>query len=450
MATKPAVPNTSVKLSEMSSYNIVNAVRNAYANGESFTGIDFASRIPECTKESLQTVGEIINGDSDFANGFIKELINRIGMVFFNQRRYNNNLKALKAGRLEYGESIEEVAFGLIQGKCDYAQNIPDGVTDVFQISLPEVASAIHKVNYQQKYPVSTTRFELKKAFISAQSLGSFLEGIITSVYNSYEVDEQLAYKNLIVECANDGFFKVIPIAAPTDEATGKVFVKTIKAVANKMQFMNTGYNKYGLPQFTNKDDLVIIITADIDAAIEVDVLAAAFQATAVDFVGSGKKIMVDDFGVPGLLAVVADRRLFQIYDYDFEMDTIYNPSNRVWNNFLHVWEVISASPFMQGVAITTEDAGSITSVNVSPATATPAPGATVQFTADIVGTGMYNRDVTWTISGQAQAGTTIDQSGLLTIAPNEAAATAITVTATSTFDNTKMGTATATVTNAA
>lgn len=445
MPTKPSAV-TPMKLSEMSSYNMVNAVRNSYAAGESATGIDFSTRIPACTQETLQTIGNIFDSDSELANGFIKEIVNRIGMVYINQKRYNNNLKALKAGRLEYGETVEEIAFGLIAGKCDYAANIPDGVDDVFKISLPEVKSALHTVNYQQKYPVSTTRFELKKAFISAQSLGSFLEGIITSVYNSYEVDEQLAYKNLVVQCANDGFFNVIPIAEPTDEATGKVFVKTIKQVANKMQFMNTKYNKSGLPQFTNKDDLVILITADIDAAIEVDVLAAAFQATAVDFVGSGKKILVDDFGVPGLLAIVADRRLFQIYDYDFEMDTIYNPSNRVWNNFLHVWEIISASPFMQGVAITASGSGTVTSVTVTPATGTAVPGSNFTLVADVAGTGMFNRDVTWTISGQTKAGTTITQSGVLTVASDEPTSTAITVTATSNFDNTKTGTATVTV----
>lgn len=442
----PTKPEVKALKAGVTSYDMVNAIRSLYAEGKSVSGIDFENRIPLCTQATLQEIGEIFNNNSELANGFLKDLINRIGMVIMNQRRYSNNLKALKRGRLEYGETIEEIAFGLVKGKCDYSENIQDGVDDVFKITLPDVATALHKVNFQQKYPVSTTRFELKKAFTSAQSLGSFLESVITSVYNSYEVDEQLAYKNLIVECAKDGFFYLIPIAEPTDEATGKVFVKTIKQTANKMQFMNTNYNKYELPQFTSKDDLVILITADIDAAIEVDVLAAAFQASAVDFVGSGRKIMVDDFGVPGLLAVIADRRLFQIYDYDFEMDTIYNPSNRVWNNFLHVWEVISASPFMQGVAIVAKGSGSITSVTVAPETVAPAPGSTTQFTATVTGTGFYSDKVSWSITGQTQAGTSIDNKGLLTIDAGESADTEITVTATSLYDSSKKGTATATV----
>lgn len=445
MATKPEL-NGGLK-EGVTSYQMVNAIRNLYADGKSYSGIDFAERIPYCNQESLSQIGEIFSKNPDLANGFLNDLINRIGLVVMNQRRYSNNLKALKFGRLDYGETVEEIAFDIVKGKCDFAENIPEGVTDVFQITKPNVAAALHKINFQMKYPTSVTRFELKKAFTSASSLGSFLESVITAVYNSYEVDEQLAYKNLVVTAANDGFFYPVPVAEPNDEATGKAFVKAIKTFANTAQFMSRKYNKYGLATFSRPEDLIILIRADIDAAIEVDVLAAAFQANAVNFVGSGRKILVDDFGNPNILAAVVDKRFFQIYDVDLAMDTIYNPSNRVWNYFLHVWEVISASPFMNGMILTTENAGSVTAVTVAPATATPAPGATVQFTATVTGTGIITDKVSWSISGQTKAGTTIDDRGVLTVAADEPASTAITVTATSTYDTTKTGTATATVT---
>lgn len=432
--------------SAQTSYDIVNSVRNAKANGTSYTGIDFADRIPECTKSTLQQIGEIFLGDGEFANGFIKELVNRIGMTIINYRRFTNNLKVLKQGKLDFGETIEEIAFGLVKGKCDYAENIQDGVTDVFQITLPDVQTALHKINFQQKYPYSITRFELKKAFTSESSLGSFLEGVMTSVYNSFEVDEQLAYKNLMAECARNGFFYPIKMEMPDDEATGKTFIKSVKRYGNVMSLaVHTEYNKAGLPQFTNKDDLVIILSAEVDASTEVDVLAAAFQATAVDFVGSGKKILVDEFPVEGLIAIVCDRRLFQIYDNDFSMDTIYNPSNRVWNYFLHVWEVISASPFMNGIAYVTDDAGAVTAITVNPSGQSVAPGGTLQMSAEVTGNGIFGRGVAWSVSGTTLGtGTSISSNGLLTVAAD--ASGTITVTATSKYTNTVTGSTTVTV----
>ena len=79
-----------------------------------------------------------------------------------------------------------------------------------------------------------------------------------------------------------------------------------------------------------------------------------------------------------------------------------------------------------------------ISSVSVSCNSSTVAPSATSQCSATVQGTGSYSSAVTWTASGG-----TIDSSGLFT-AP--ASTGSFTVTATSTEDTTKSGTATITV----
>ena len=145
------------------------------------------------------------------------------------------------------------------------------------------------------------------------------------------------------------------------------------------------------------------------------------------------------------MIAIVCDRRLFQIYDNDFSMDTIYNPSNRVWNYFLHVWEVISASPFMNGIVFVTEDAGEVTQITVTPSGQTVQPGGTLQMNAEVTGTGIFGNGVAWSVSGSTLgAGTSISSSGLLTVAAD--ATGTITVTATSTYTGTINGSTTVTV----
>jgi hypothetical protein len=74
--------------------------------------------------------------------------------------------------------------------------------------------------------------------------------------------------------------------------------------------------------------------------------------------------------------------------------------------------------------------------------------GATQQFTANVTAAGGASTAVTWTVTGKTSSSTGISTAGLLTVAANETA-TALTVTATSTFDQTKKGTAQVTVTNA-
>jgi len=86
-----------------------------------------------------------------------------------------------------------------------------------------------------------------------------------------------------------------------------------------------------------------------------------------------------------------------------------------------------------------------VTSVTVSPATASVEKGMTHQFTVIVDVVGGASQAVTWTVADNISTGTTI-VDGLLTVAADETATT-LTVTAMSDFDNTKSGTATVTVT---
>ena len=93
---------------------------------------------------------------------------------------------------------------------------------------------------------------------------------------------------------------------------------------------------------------------------------------------------------------------------------------------------------------VTVTQPATITGVTVTPATATVEAGKTQQFTATVRGTGSVSKEVTWSVSG-SNAGTTISENGLLTVATDETATT-LTVTATAVGDNTKYATATVTV----
>jgi hypothetical protein len=90
-------------------------------------------------------------------------------------------------------------------------------------------------------------------------------------------------------------------------------------------------------------------------------------------------------------------------------------------------------------------DNAAVSAVVVSPVTSTVAKGGTQTFTAAVAGIGNYDRTVTWTVGGGG-AGTAISGAGVLTVAAGETAAS-LTVTATSTMDTSKSGTAAVTVT---
>jgi hypothetical protein len=84
--------------------------------------------------------------------------------------------------------------------------------------------------------------------------------------------------------------------------------------------------------------------------------------------------------------------------------------------------------------------------VEISPSTASVPKGGSKQFTATVTGPDNPAQTGTWEIVETGKkAGTTIDTTGKLTVASDEALTT-LTVKATSTADTTKSGTATVTV----
>ena len=87
--------------------------------------------------------------------------------------------------------------------------------------------------------------------------------------------------------------------------------------------------------------------------------------------------------------------------------------------------------------------------MTVSPTTATLSPGASLQITAAVATTGVTNKAVTWTLTGNASTATQLSATGLLQVGKDETAAS-LTVTATSVADTTKSAAATITVTQPA
>ena len=129
------------------------------------------------------------------------------------------------------------------------------------------------------------------------------------------------------------------------------------------------------------------------------------------------------------------------IYDYEINMNSIYNPKKLYWNYFLHTWKLLSISPFANAVAFV-GGKPAVTGVTVTPSTATLSKGATMKFTANVATTNNAPQSVTWSLSSTLS---TVDSDGNVTIGADETSGS-ITVTATSVFDPTKRGTATITV----
>lgn len=421
--------------------NVLNVIR------QNATAV-YQDRIPEATAENLHEVGDAILTYEAQANEFVNALVNRIGLVILNNRMATNPLAALKKGRLAVGETIEEIYIDVIKAQTYDPRAAQD---TLFKRHLPNVSSVFHSVDSQLNYPLTISNEQLRKAFLSYDSLDRFIAGLVDSMYKSATLDEFIQMKQLISEWNENSRFIVEPITAVTDAASAREAMIKIKAVSDGMTIFNNQMNYAGVWTSTPKDEQYLITTPDFNARMDVDVLAAAFHMDKAEF--AGHVIVVDNIGDlsdDGIEAILVDKNWYQVYDYLRTFKTAYNGEGLYWNYFYHVWMVYSLSPFANAVAFGTA-APTVTTLTVTPTTATVKAGGTVQITTTVTGTGDPTSKCTFAIAGNTDPETVVSTMGKVILGSKETGSLGtsknqITVTATSVQDTTKTATCTITV----
>ena len=413
---------------------------------------DYQARIPSATKAGVQATMKSLMEYRPLRNQFIDALVNRIGLVVARNNSWSNPLAEFKSGMLSFGDTIEEYHMGLIKAKT-YDADRDSLEKDIFGTNRPEVQSSFHTINRMDKYKITLDNPLLNRAFLETNGLTSFISKTMESVTTSDNWDEFLLTCALFPEYeANAGFHKVqIPdVSHPeSGEADAKKALRVMRAVADKLTFISTKYNAAGMPMAAARSDLLLFVTPEFNAAIDVEALAGAFNITSAQLHGRIIPIPEENLGIDGLQAILTTRDFFVIADSVFETTQIFNPDSLQNNHWLHHHQVISASRFVPAILFTSKP-GDILEIQENPVTSVASISVTdrdgvdvsnvtrgeiYQFTADVVtalenGT---NEEVRWDVAGANSLLTYITQNGVLHVAGNEGATT-LTVTATATY----------------
>ena len=473
------MPNRPNKLTVTNvSKDVINAILN---EGWSVNYRDYVP-ITATDADSIRDIGKIIMDAPNLRNAFASDLINRIVLVIVTSKMYENPWARLKKGKLDIGESVEEIFVNMAKAEL---YNPAGSAETVFKRSIPDIRAAFHVVNYQVFYPVTIENEDLSMAFTTQNGLYNLIEKIYETLYTADAYDEFNVMKYLIAEHILAGHTKVvkIPSVLQQSEANVRTAVVKIKATSNKMKFQTSEYNLAGVKTHVKHENQTIIVSADFDAAMDVQVLAAAFNMDKAEFLS--KRLLVDSFGnidiirlaecapelcnnivydtdghvisadlknisaealklLNSIPAVIIDDDYMQIYDRLVTMEDIRNPKGLYTNAFLHCWKIFSISPFAPAVAFSDIE-NSVMSVSVRPAAANTVKGGNVNLQAVVITKGFVDRSVTWTLSGAKSTGTVITAAGDLHVAADETAKT-ITVTATSNANPSKSGSSTITI----
>lgn len=400
--------------------------------------------------QSLAPIGKLIMSNERYKNAFINT-INVIGLTVIDRNYWEDPWETFtERGTINFGQTVREIAVD-IADVFDYNTYV-ESATHFLENVVPNVYNYLHELNFQKFYKTTTSDDQMAMAFNTEGGLMQLIESIIGSLWEGYKYDKYIVNKYQLCRRILDGTVTSVEIDN-YDSLTPRQRVTAMKNIANKMTFRNPNYNPAGLRIATPFADQIMILDTDSEAEISTEVLATSFFRNDAEF--KSQLALIDGYGnhdsarllevlgtqyVPftsdelaalaNIPAVIIDREWFQNYNYAFNAEAeaangtratnFFNGETLRNNHWLHVWKVLSTSPFKQAVVFTKNVTPSVSSVSVTPSTATAAAGQNVQLSATVSTTGFANKAVTWSIEKDSESTAankaSVDLNGKVTI----------------------------------
>ena len=324
--------------------------------------------IPELDEDTdISRYAEPIFTVPEVYNEFCNALVNRIVYTQFENKSFRNPFVVLDGDRIPLGYAGQEIYVNPAKGR-------QFNVDDFAGLLIKYEADV--KVQYQTisadiQYPVTFTRQQLKKAFVSWGDLESFIDQLSNSLYNGCYIDEYNKVKELIAGAYSMNIAQVTTVSAINSEANAKAFVAKARELFLNFQVPSSSYNSWaknggaGRPivTWTNPEDIVFIVRNDVRAYMDVNVLAESFNMDKATLLGN--ILTVDNFNVynedgtlhydgSAIVGIIADKSFFRIRRQDQFMDSFYNANNRTIQYYLNNIKMYGISQFANHMVFAT------------------------------------------------------------------------------------------------
>lgn len=350
---------------------------------------EYQSNILEATDTVGLEVYQALNNYPTARNEFLNTLTNRVIKTVFFSKVFNNPLKMLHKGVLEFGTSVEQLFVEMAERR-GFGENFTGNSTveaDLIRKQVADVKALYISKNYAYKYKVSISEEQLRGAFTNANGLSNLIDQLLASELNRAYVDE---YEDMLSILHLSAQYKKGVLGAnglkeeqelTAQEAkqgmavvkltSGKAsdIVKKIRALSGDLSFMSSAYNMAGVKTFSKPEDLVFITTPTVNAELDVDVMAHAFNVSSADI--KQRIILVDRLpkatevktGEGGsesatssinhkVIGFLVDKEFIQAYDTVNTTKTFENGVELLTNVFLHKQGIMATCLFANCVCL--------------------------------------------------------------------------------------------------
>lgn len=314
--------------------------------------LEYKDRVPVATQANLARTARTIRDYPVVWNEFIDILVNRIGLMIFNNYQFSNPLAPFKSG-MSFGSIAMEVGNNLIQ-----AENFDLMDTNPWTATPPDMVVNYYVKNRNDVYGVQVNDALIAEAMESEGQLAGTVNMLYNSPAQSAAWDEYQIMLNALAEYENGSTFanfQVSDLATSSDkEADGKTLVEKIRSMYLRLNgFYSRDFNAEKCDSMAS--NMLLLLDASVAASVDVNVLASAFNLSYTDFVG--RQVIIDKWPdeLKGTQAILADGEFFRVYDILNKSASIYNPKTDSTYTYLHCRGIYATSKQRNAVRFSTD-----------------------------------------------------------------------------------------------
>lgn len=339
---------------------IKNGVLHA-TNAEIFNTIrsyapdDYKSRVPAVTQATVTDAVQALNSYTPDWNTFYNILLNRIATTLVRQRSFTNPLAQFKRSSVRYGTQIQEMQVNLLRAKS-YEKD----ALNIYGLEgrEPDIHVKYHTMNRRDKYEITLPMEQvLAGAFTGSEDLSAMLNACLAQPMNSDQNDEFLLMLELFKHYQDFNGFYNVHIDDITDADSARTLVKAVRSMNTKLRYYSTDYSAEGRNAglSTLSESTMLLIDADTDATLTVDMLAYMFNAEDGKLIAD-RIIRVPKLPVTGAHAFLVDTDFLLCADNipALTLTAPINPQNMTQPVVMHHWETLSYSLFSNAIMFST------------------------------------------------------------------------------------------------
>lgn len=284
--------------------------------------------------------------------------------TYVESKLFENPLRELKKPAAQWGNTERRVAVKYLQA---HSYKVDDET--LLKLEKPEFVEWFYSVGEPRRYEFSWSKYEMQRVF-SADGYGydDLLAATISQMYSSDNYDEMQIMIQMFAEADSrmGGLYRYHLSAAPTTEATGKELLTGIRAIAGRMKFPTRLYNHIDVPVFESGDTLILWVTPETRANLDVNTLASVFQLDKADI--QYRIIDIPEFPIPNVYAALTSEDFVYARDVYYGIEPpFYNPANMTSKYYLQHAEMIGFNPAANCVLFTTDAATGVKTITMTP-----------------------------------------------------------------------------------